>query len=111
MEIWKYMRYNLIREYYDRSFLIPPFTLLHHLTLFFIWLKQMACFLRFCTSANRIEQFNIIKREWEKMKQPSSKLTQTVDEGNERQNLLQFEFNCMLIMKNDRNSNDSKEKE
>ena len=105
MEIWKHMRYNLIREYYDRSFLIPPFSLLHHIALFVMWLVQMTKYVRFCTSGNRTQRFNVLRREWERMKTPSSKLTQKMKDEEEREKLLQFESNCMMQMIKIRNEN------
>ncbi|CAG2255388.1 unnamed protein product [Mytilus edulis] len=38
--VWKFHRFSLIQEYYDRSSLVPPFIILSHLKIFILYIKN-----------------------------------------------------------------------
>ncbi|CAG2187886.1 TRPM4 [Mytilus edulis] len=38
--VWKFHRFSLIEEYYDRSSLVPPFIILSHLRIFILYIKN-----------------------------------------------------------------------
>ncbi|CAG2255382.1 unnamed protein product [Mytilus edulis] len=38
--VWKFHRFSLIQEYYDRSSLVPPFLILSHLKIFLLYIKN-----------------------------------------------------------------------
>ncbi|CAB4001045.1 transient receptor potential cation channel subfamily M member 2-like, partial [Paramuricea clavata] len=39
--VWKFQRYDLIREYHDRPTLVPPLMILSHIFIFIKWIVQM----------------------------------------------------------------------
>lgn len=39
--VWKFQRYDLIREYHDRPTLVPPIMIISHIFIFIQWIVQM----------------------------------------------------------------------
>ena len=39
--VWKFQRYNLIREYHDRPTLVPPLMIFSHMLMFLKWIIQI----------------------------------------------------------------------
>ena len=40
-KVWKFQRYDLIREYVDRPTLAPPLMILSHIFIFIKWIVQL----------------------------------------------------------------------
>ncbi|XP_052079708.1 transient receptor potential cation channel subfamily M member 1-like isoform X2 [Mytilus californianus] len=38
--VWKFHRFSLIEEYYDRSFFVPPFTIINHILMAILYIKN-----------------------------------------------------------------------
>ncbi|XP_076088237.1 transient receptor potential cation channel subfamily M member 5-like isoform X1 [Mytilus galloprovincialis] len=51
--VWKFHRFSLIEEYYDRSSFVPPFIILSHLRIFILYIKNR------CTGNTRKNKFKI----------------------------------------------------
>ncbi|XP_052806182.1 transient receptor potential cation channel subfamily M member 2-like [Mya arenaria] len=75
---WCFLRYKLIREYYDRPFLCPPLMLISHVTRFVFYLrrklgkKQSRSSNAFCTHVDKTESDRLMR--WERMHAERAKL-------------------------------------